>query len=59
MIIKKGDNECSVIENQLSWTVKKDVGKLKVEVKIPKDICPTFEELQAYILKNDVIGGKE
>ena len=59
MVIKKGSDVYSVSEAPSLWTVKKEIGKVSFEVKVPKDICPTFEELQAYALQNDIFGGKE
>lgn len=54
MVIKKDGSEYTVKESPSFWTVKKEIGKVSVEVKISKDICPTIEELQAYILENDI-----
>ncbi len=59
MVIKKDGSEYTVKESPSFWTVKKEIGKVSVEVKISKDICPTIEELQAYILENDIFGGRE
>ena len=59
MVIKKGSDVYTVTEATSLWTVKKEIGKVSFEIKVPKDICPTFEELQAYVLQNDIFGGKE
>lgn len=54
MVIKKDGSEYTVKESSSFWTVKKEIGKVSVEVKISKDICPTIEELQAYVSENDI-----
>ena len=59
MVIKKGSDVYTVSEAPSLWTVKKEIGKVSFEIKVPKDICPTLEELQAYVLQSDIFGGNE
>ena len=53
MTIIKNETVYTVEERKTCWTVKKTVGKLDVDFQIDKTIAGTFDELKAYILKND------
>ena len=54
MYITKNGKNYSVNEYRDKWTVKADGGKLSVAFDVSKNICKTFEELQEYVLKNDM-----
>lgn len=54
MYITKNGEIYFVTECRDKWTVKADGGKLSVAFDVSKNICKTFEELQEYVLKNDL-----
>ena len=54
MIIKKNDKTFIVTEFADKWKVLFDVGKLSAVYDVSKELCPTADELRAYILKNDL-----
>ena len=49
MIIKKSDKEFSVIENKNSWTVSIAIDSVSMSYNVPKEICPTFDDLKSYV----------
>ena len=49
MEIKKEDKIFSVRENKRSWTVTRKVGKTTLSYSVPKECCPTFESLEAFV----------
>ena len=54
MYITKNGKEYSVTEYRDKWTVKSDSGKLSVAFDVSKKICTTADELQDYVLQNDM-----
>ncbi len=53
MLIEKNGKTYIVTEASNKWTVKSDDGKLSVSFEVPKELCPTADELREYVLKND------
>lgn len=54
MIIEKNGKSYTITELSDKWTVKAENGKLSVAFDISKKICATADELQDYVLQNDM-----
>lgn len=54
MTIEKNGKVYAVRENKKSWTVTIGEGRVSISANVSKDICPTFDDLKAYIAKNDL-----
>ncbi len=54
MLVTKNNKDYTVKETVTKWVVSIENGKLSVAYDIPKDICETFEELQEYVLKDEL-----
>lgn len=54
MIIEKNGKAYIVTELSDKWTVKAGSGKLSVAYDISKKICTTADELQDYIVQNEM-----
>ena len=54
MIIEKNSKSYTITELSDKWTVKAENGKLSVAFDISKKICTTADELQDYVLQNDM-----
>lgn len=54
MTIEKSDKVYTVRENKASWTLTITVGRVTLTYNVPKDDCPTFADLSAYIAQNDL-----
>lgn len=52
MTIEKNGKVYAVRENKKSWTVTISEGRVSISANVPKDICPTFGNLKAYIAEN-------
>ena len=52
-IIKNG-KEYVVSESQKKWTIGAEGEKLSVTFEVSKDICKTYENLQKYVLQNNL-----
>lgn len=54
MTIEKNGKFYAVRENKKSWTVIVNEGRVSISANIPKDICPNFDDLKAYVTENDL-----
>lgn len=49
MNISKGEKQFTIKECKNHWSVERKIGKLTVDIQVPKDICKTSDELKEYI----------
>lgn len=54
MTIEKNGKIYTAKENKASWTVSAAADRVTVSVKVPKDDCPTFDALKAYVVASDL-----
>ena len=54
MIIEKNGKVYTVAESRSKWSVSTDVEQLTITYDVSKDICNSFDELQEYVLSNDI-----
>ena len=54
MIITKGDKIFTITEFNNHWNAKRKVGGIDVAFQISKELCPTFEALEEYIMKESL-----
>ena len=53
MTIKKDDKVYTITDKGVQWSVARNLGGVKVEYSIEKDLAPDVAALEAYILSND------
>lgn len=53
-IVKKNETTYIIKECKNHWNVSTDGGRLSVSYRVYKDVCPTFEDLKAYIEKENI-----
>ena len=53
MIIEKNGKTYTITELQNKWNVKTNSGKLSATYEVSKELCPTIDALQEYVLNND------
>ena len=54
MIIEKNGKAYIVKENNASWTLSTAEGIVSISYKVPKDDCPTFDALKAYVMESNL-----
>ena len=54
MIIKKGEREYSVTELSHKWKVKRTLGGVEIEYKIPKEAAPDATAVKKYITESKI-----
>ena len=54
MTIEKNGKIYTTKENKASWTVSTTIGRVDVAYNVPKDDCPTFDALKAYVAASDL-----
>lgn len=54
MKIEKNGKIYTAKENKTSWTVSTAIGRVDVSYNVPKDDCPTFDALKAYVAASDL-----
>ncbi len=54
MTIEKNGKIYTAKENKASWTVSTKIGHIDVVYNVPKDDCPTFDALKAYVVASDL-----
>ncbi len=54
MNIEKNGKTYNVNECKSKWTVALNGSKLSVAIDVPKELCKTTEELQNYVLTNEL-----
>lgn len=54
MIIKKCEREYHVTEHVEAWNVKRVLGGVTVEYKIPKEAAPDAAAVEKYIAENEI-----
>ena len=53
MTIKKDNKVYAVTDKGTQWHITRDLGSVKVEYSVEKDLAPDAAALEAYILGND------
>lgn len=54
MTIEKNDRVYTAKENKASWTVSRKCGHIDILYNVPKEFCPTFDELKAFVTENEL-----
>lgn len=54
MNIVKDDKVYNVKENKVTWTVSRKIDNLEIAYNVPKEVCPTFEKLNDYVMNNNL-----
>lgn len=54
MTIEKNGKAFFVKENKNSWTLTTEAGVVSVSYNVPKDNCPTFDALRAYVIESNL-----
>ena len=54
MKIEKNGKTFDVKENKKSWTIKTDSERLTVTYNIQKVDYPTFDDVKAFVMENDM-----
>jgi hypothetical protein len=54
MNIQKEQKTYTVTEQATKWKLTRTVGGVSVAYEVPKETCGTIEELQKYVLDNDI-----
>ena len=52
--VKKNEKTYIIRECKNHWNVSADSGRLAVSYRVFKDVCPTFEDLKAYIENENI-----
>ena len=52
MTITKGDKMYIITDKGAQWSITRDLGGVKVEYSIEKDLAPDAKALETYILNN-------
>ncbi len=51
-MIEKDQTRYTVCECAHQWSLSKTEGKLTIDLRVPKEVCATYEELLLYVQKN-------
>lgn len=54
MVIEKNGKVYTVKESDKKWTVSTESGKLAVSYDVSKELCGSAEQLQEYVMNNDL-----
>lgn len=53
-MIEKNQTSYEVCECKNQWSLRRNVGKLTVDLRVSKSLCATFEELLLYVQENPI-----